>query len=146
MKMNWGTGIAVAYITFAVSMAGVVFASRKHDPGLVQKDYYDLDLNYQNRLERKQNTAALPVKPGIHFDSESRSVTVSFPAGMEKASGKVKFYRSATTSDDFTVSFSDGAPLVKDASGLASGRWHVDVEWEVAETPYFWESSFFITE
>ena len=63
MKLNWGTGIAMVYITFAVSMVGVVFASRKHDPGLVQKDYYELDLNYQDRLERKQHAAALTEKP-----------------------------------------------------------------------------------
>jgi hypothetical protein len=64
---------------------------------------------------------------------------------MEKAVGKAKFFRSATTSDDFTVSFSNGNPLVEDASGLASGRWHVEMEWEAGENPYFWESSFFVS-
>jgi nitrogen fixation protein FixH len=145
MKMNWGTGIALVYISFAVSMAGVVFASRKHDPGLVQKDYYELDLNYQDRLQRKQNTAALAEKPVVKYDADHHTVTVSFPETMEKAVGKAKFFRSATTSDDFTVSFSNGNPLVKDASGLASGRWHVEMEWEAGENPYFWESSFFVS-
>ena len=59
MKFNWGTGIALAYGIFALSMVGVVFASRKHDPGLVQKNYYDLDLNYQARMDKKQNAWAL---------------------------------------------------------------------------------------
>lgn len=146
MKLNWGTGIAMVYITFAVSMVGVVFASRKHDPGLVQKDYYELDLNYQDRLERKQHAAALTEKPEVRYDAGSHSITVTFPESMKNAAGKAKFFRSATTSDDFTVSFSDGAPLIKNASELASGRWHIEMEWKAGETPYFWESSFFIAE
>lgn len=146
MKMNWGTGIALAYIIFAVSMVGVVFASRKHDPGLVQKDYYELDLNYQDRLERKQHTAALAEKPEVRFDATRHTVAIYFPESMKNAAGKAKFFRSASTSDDFTVSFNDGTPLVQDASELASGRWHVEMEWEAGETPYFWESSFFISE
>jgi hypothetical protein len=146
MKMNWGTGIALVYVTFAVSMVGVVFASRKHDPGLVQKDYYELDLNYQDRLDRKQNAESLPVKPEVKYDGGNHSITVSFPENMENAVGMAKFYRSTTTTDDFTVSFSDGKTLVQDASGLSSGRWHIEIEWKAGDTPYFWESSFFVAE
>ncbi len=144
MKMNWGTGIALVYVAFAVFMVGVVFASRKHDPGLVQKDYYKLDLNYQDRLERKQNTELLAGKPEVRYDIGNHSITVAFPENMENAAGKARFFRSATTSDDFTVSFTDGNLPEQDASGLAPGRWHVEIEWEAGDTPYFWESSFFI--
>ena len=125
MKLNWGTGIAMVYITFAVSMVGVVFASRKHDPGLVQKDYYELDLNYQDRLERKQHAAALTEKPEVSYDAGSHYITFTYQESIKKASGKTKIFSSATTRDDFTVSFSDGAPLIKDASELASGRCHI---------------------
>ena len=63
MKFNFGTGIALVYGIFAVGMVTMVIISRGEDPGLVQKDYYNLDLNYQAHLTGKQNTAALTAQP-----------------------------------------------------------------------------------
>ena len=59
MKFNWGTGIALVYGAFALIMVGVVIRSRQYDPGLVSKDYYNLDLNYQEHFDKKQNAANL---------------------------------------------------------------------------------------
>ncbi len=144
MKLNWGSGIAFAYLAFALGMVGVVFASRQHDPGLVQKDYYDLDLNYQDRLERKQNTAGLNRPPQVMYAATDKKVAVRFPDGMDAAAGTAKFYRSATTKDDFSVKFENGQPLSVSAENMFPGRWHVEMEWEVSGTKYFWESAFFV--
>ena len=64
MKFNWGTGIALAYGLFALGMVGAVFASRKHDPGLMQKNYYELDLNYQARMDKAKRCCAGASSPG----------------------------------------------------------------------------------
>jgi FixH len=141
MKFNWGTGIALVYATFALGMVGVVFASRKHDPGLVQKDYYALDLNYQNRLEGKQNTAVLPAPPVAIFDRAANTLSVKLPAGMESADGAAKFFRSTTTRDDFSTSFKNGAPIQVSTEKMASGRWHIEMEWSANGKQYFWETA-----
>lgn len=141
MKFNWGTGIAVAYGTFAVGMIALVFASRKYDPGLVQKDYYTLDLNYQDRLERKQNTAALPAAPQASVQQAEKLITIQFPPDMSSAKGTAKFYRSTTTKDDFQMQFDNGQPLQVNTGPLPGGRWHVEMEWEANGKKYFWESA-----
>lgn len=145
MKFNWGTGIALVYLIFAGSMIGMVFASRKYDPGLVQNDYYNLDLNYQDRLDRKNNTAALAEQPKLQESGADKTVAIQLPAGMEDAKGSAKFYRSATVKDDFTRDFQNGQPLHIATDKLAPGRWHVEMEWDAAGKKYFWESSFFVT-
>lgn len=142
MKFNWGTGIALVYGIFALAMIGAVFASRNHDPGLVQKDYYALDLNYQDRLDRKQNAADLQTPPQVSVASPDKSLTIQFPAGMENALGTAKFYRSATTQDDFLVQIENGQPKQISTEKMASGRWHVEMEWEAAGKKYFWETTF----
>ena len=144
MKFNWGTGIALFYGTFAIGMVGVVFAARRHDPGLVQKDYYALDLRYQERLERKQHAAALPEKPAVLVNGSNRQLTIQMPAGMETAVGSVKFYRSTTTRDDFSASLEQAKPLQLSTEKMAAGRWHAELEWEAAGQKYFWETTFWI--
>ena len=144
MKFNWGTGLALFYAAFAVVMVGAVMASRKYDPGLVQTDYYALDLNYQDRLERKQNATALPLSPAIVNNSADKSMAVKWPEGMENAQGKAKFFRSSTVRDDFYVDFSAEHPLQVSTEKMMPGRWHVEMEWEAGGKKYFWESTFII--
>ena len=142
MKFNWGTGIALVYGTFAVGMISLVFASRQHDPGLMQKDYYALDLNYQDRLERKQNAAALTTPPQVLVTNADKSLAIQFPPGMEGALGTAKFYRSTTVNDDFSVKIESGQALQVATDNMMPGRWHVEMEWEAAGKKYFWETAF----
>ncbi|MBX2892305.1 MAG: FixH family protein [Saprospiraceae bacterium] len=141
MKFNWGTGIALVYILFALSMVGAVFASRKHDPGLVQKNYYDLDLNYQSRMDKKQNAANLAELPQVRFQAKEQKIEVRFPASMNMAGGTAKVYRSATNRDDFFVKIENTHTLDIPAAGLAPGRWHVELDWEADSKGYFWQTT-----
>lgn len=141
MKFNWGTGIALAYGIFALSMVGVVFASRQHDPGLVQKNYYDLDLNYQARMDKKQNASTLANLPVARFNTPDKTISVQFPSGMNVTGGSAKFYRSATTRDDFSVKIENTNAIEIPAANLASGRWRVELDWEADGKGYFWETT-----
>lgn len=142
MKFNWGTGIVIFFIIFAASMTFAVVSTTNHPPQLVQKDYYNLDLNYQERLEKKQNTATLSSVPKIAFDEASQKIQVKFPEGMVAQTGTAKCYRSVTTKDDFTTPMSNVSAFDIAASGLTAGRWHVELDWESAEgKKYYWETA-----
>lgn len=145
MKFNWGTGIALAYITFALFMIGLVMKSRSYDPGLVQTDYYNLDLNYQARLTKKQNASQMAIQPEVRFDIAAHSVEVQLPADMPGATGTAKCYRSATTSEDFTVEFDHNNEISIPAGEMTPGRWHVELDWESGGKKYFYETTFIVT-
>lgn len=146
MKLNWGTGIALVYATFALGMVGAVFASRKHDPGLVSKNYYDLDLNYQQRMVEKQNAAALAKPLEINYLREQQAVAFQFPAEAgQPTGGSVKMFRGGTAEGEFStpVKTDDAGLMQIPAEKLAAGRWHVEVLWEAAGRSFFQESTFF---
>jgi nitrogen fixation protein FixH len=137
MKFNWGTGIVIFFTLFASSMIFAVVSTTKYPPQLVQKDYYALDLNYQDRLERKQNTAALLSRPTATFESNARRIKVQLPEGMVANQGSAKCYRSATTREDLTTSLDNN---------MTPGRWHVEMEWETTDgKKYFWETTLIIS-
>ncbi len=142
MKFNWGTGILIFFILFAVSMTSAVIATTRHPPQMVQKDYYALDLNYQEHLEKKQNAAALPASPEVRFNAGQKAIAVRFPDGMTAQTGTAKCYRSITTSDDVTTKIENTASLDIPAEGFAAGRWHVELDWQTADgKKFYWETA-----
>lgn len=142
MKFNWGTGIVIFFIFFAVCMVTAVIATTQHPPQLVQKDYYNLDLNYQERLVKKQNTATLSTLPMVRFDTEAKKIQVKFPEGMIAKTGTVKCYRSATSQEDFSTPISDASEMELSGEKLSAGRWHVELDWQTAEgKSYYWETA-----
>jgi hypothetical protein len=142
--MNWGTSIAFVYALFALSMIGVVFASRKHDPGLVQKDYYQLDLDYQTHLEKKQNAAQLLEKPQVYFDHTQNTLVLSFPESLGDIFGQVKVYQSKTTKRDFILPIKGEKTLALPAEKLHYGRWHLALDWQSQGKAYFLELATFV--
>ncbi len=142
MKFNWGTGITLFFIFFAICMTLAVAATYRHPPQLVQQDYYALDINYQDRLDRKQNTAALMSAPKVIFDASSKLIQVKFPEGMTAQTGTAKCYRSSTTKDDFITKMENVSMFDIPAAKLEAGRWHVELEWETTDgKKYFWEEA-----
>lgn len=140
MKFNWGTGIVIFFLFFATSMILAVVATTRHPPQLMQHDYYALDLNYQDRLEKKQNAVALLVPPTVVFQTAGNVLLVRLPAGMIAQNGTVHCYRSATTQDDLSTSFENTAELSIQAAGLQFGRWHIELDWVADGKKYFWET------
>ncbi|MCC7464740.1 MAG: FixH family protein [Saprospiraceae bacterium] len=142
MKFNWGTGIVIFFTLFASSMIFAVVSTTKYPPQLVQKDYYALDLNYQDRLERKQNAAAMAVMPKVAYDAASKSIQASLPEGMVANKGAIKCFRSATTREDVTASLENASSVDVPAGAMTSGRWHAELEWETTDgKKYFWETT-----
>jgi hypothetical protein len=140
--MNWGTGIVIFFSFFAISMISAVVATTRHAPQLVQKDYYALDINYQQRLEKKQNAATLVTEPQVRLDRASNMLQVAFPEGMT-ATGNVKCYRSITTHDDVNSKIENAQNLNIPADQFSTGRWHVELDWEDnSGKAYYWETTF----
>lgn len=147
MKMNWGTGIALVYGLFALTMIAVVFQSRAYDPGLVQKDYYSLDLNYQEHFDKKQNAVNLAKGPEARFIAERQVIQLQFPAELGQPKGSIKCYRSATVKDDFylDIRVAQGQQMEIPARDMAGGLWRLDIDWEAGGAKYFNELVVFVS-
>ena len=142
MKFNWGTGIALVYGAFALVMVTVVIISRQHDPGLVSKDYYNLDLNYQDRMDKKQNAVNLAEALQVQFDAKRKVIRLKFPAQIGAPAGSIKCYRPASIQDDFNLDVKtnpDGLMEIP-AEQLTNGLWHIEVDWQANGIKYFNES------
>ncbi|MNF72474.1 hypothetical protein D3C84_544540 [compost metagenome] len=140
MKINWGTGIVIAFALFMSFILYFVFevqSNSKYDNDLVVEEYYKHDSHFQEEMARIQNAHDLQQKPSIVYNAEG--VKVAFPANFEsdKIKGNILLYRPSNKKFDFNtqIALTNSALLIpKDK--LVKGRWDVNMEWQYNGTKY----------
>lgn len=89
--MNWGRWIIVSFILFAMFIGTLVVICVRQDIPLVSKQYYQEELDYQNQIERIENTKALTESPSISIVNDSLRIT--YPRFSKMENGILKLFR-----------------------------------------------------
>jgi hypothetical protein len=140
MKINWGTGIVIAFglfMAFILSFVYKVQSNQKYDNELVTKEYYKKEATVQIDIEKKQNANAL--KNLVVIKKVEEGITVEFPSDFDysKIKGKVSLYRPSSQKLDFEINISLSSPyLLIPKSNLTGGLWDISVDWNYNETDY----------
>ncbi|SEA44587.1 FixH protein [Flavobacterium gillisiae] len=148
MKINWGTGIAIAialFMAFILYFVIKVQSNSKYDNELVVEEYYKHDAVFEQEMERIQNAHDLAEKPV--FTKTEAGVTVVFPAVFipNKIKGKVSLYRPSNKKLDFEIPISSSNPtLLIPKSKLVGGQWDINMEWQYEGTEYLSKEAIYI--
>ncbi|KPM31249.1 Cytochrome cbb3 oxidase maturation protein CcoH [Croceitalea dokdonensis DOKDO 023] len=134
MKVNWGTGIVLAFIGFISFILYFVVRMGMDDRAnhdLVTDSYYKKELAYQDEIDAEANAAANNAQLTIKKMEEG--VKVFFPKefNTDKITGKVSLYRPSNRHLDFNfpISLSKTHLLIPD-NRLLDGRWDITIEWK----------------
>jgi len=139
MKFNWGTGIAIFYSIFVITMVGMVVKSFYHQSHLVEEDYYQLDLDYEAYRQKRENaTNHQPVL--ANYDQQSNTLKLKFPESMDEVTGTVFLFRPSdknldnhynlVVGDDYIASIAFDEQLLK-------GLWYVKIDWQSNGSSFF---------
>ena len=92
MKFNWGTGILLTIIFFFLAVVAFFIYSSNLDINLVEDNYYEKELVYQERIDRIKNAEAVGEKLEVSLDGNI--FLVKFPAFFQgkKTEGHVLFH------------------------------------------------------
>ena len=140
MKINWGTGIVIAFALFMSFILYFVFevqSNSKYDNDLVVEEYYKHDSHFQEEMARIQNAHDLQKKPSIVYSE--KGVKVTFPPTFEsdKIKGNILLYRPSNKKFDFnTQIILTNSALLIPKDKLVKGRWDVNMEWQYNGTKY----------
>jgi nitrogen fixation protein FixH len=145
MKINWGTGIVLAFIGFIAFIMYFVLSMNfndKYDHQLVTEDYYKQELEYQNDIDKVNNAKTL--EENISFTKTNEGLIFKFPENFDpkKITGKVFLYRPSNEHLDFEIpiSISESYLLVPDKR-LLDGRWNISVDWQYNGKSYLYKKS-----
>ena len=145
MKINWGTGIVIAFICFIAFILYFVIAmntNKKYDHDLVTEDYYKEELEYQKDIDKLNNAKTL--SENISYNKTAEGLLIEFPKELEinKITGKVFLYRPSNKQLDFEIpiSLSNTYLLIPDKS-LVDGRWNISIDWQYNGKSYLFKET-----
>ena len=145
MKINWGTGIVIAFVAFIGFILFFVFRMStdyraNHD--LVTEEYYKATLEYQEEIDAENNAKNNAVRLQMRKTSEGLEVEFPQHLNIEKITGTVSLYRPSNKHLDFDlpISLSNAHLLIPDKR-LLDGRWDIKVFWEYEGEAYLHKES-----
>jgi len=148
MKINWGTGIVIAFamfITFILYFVIKVQTNAKYDNELVVEEYYKHDAKFGDEMVRVQNAEDLTQKPTIAV--ASGTISIIFPEVYQPnaITGKVSLYRPSNKKLDFVIPISlSGSTLLIPKKSVVGGRWDIAMEWQYDGKSYLTKQTLFI--
>jgi len=134
MKINWGTGIVIAFtlfMSFILYFIIKVQTNTKYDNEFVVTEYYKKELLAQQDLDKEQNAYDLTNKVVVKAVAEG--ITIDFPSDFDckNIKGIVSLYRPSNQKLDFEVPISLSNPhLLIPKSNLVGGRWDITIDWK----------------
>ncbi|MCF6280104.1 MAG: FixH family protein [Flavobacteriaceae bacterium] len=143
MKFNWGTGIVIAFIAFISFILYFVInmgINKKYSYDLVTENYYELELEYQNDINKEKNAHTL--KNNLNYTKTTEGLLIEFPKDFDvkKITGKVFLYRPSNKQLDFEtpISLSNHTLLIPDKR-LLDGRWNIRIDWKYNDSLYLFK-------
>ncbi|MDR3456689.1 MAG: FixH family protein [Verrucomicrobiae bacterium] len=137
----WPLGIIGAFICLIVGLTTVVAIAVTHRETLVNNNYYEQELKFQDQIDsiaRTQKSGA-----AIHFDAASARLTITLPAAhlAQKFSGTIELYRPSESKLDreFPLEPKADGTQTLNLSQLTTGLWVARARWEAGGEKYFLE-------
>ncbi len=134
--MNWGTKIVLGMITFMLFIIGMViymFFVHGRD-ALIEENYYEKGINYNEEYNAKQNTLNDNAEPAIQINKQQVIITLK-----DSASYKLVLMRASNNADDLkyegnTIGTSN--LILIDKSKMGKGLWFLNLQWHSGKKKY----------
>lgn len=142
-KFNWGTGIALLYLSFVAGILTLVTLSMNQRVDLVAEDYYAQELAFQKKIEKTGRAKALA--DPLRWEVTDASLQIQYPAELagEELSGQIHFYCPADNKKDiqFAVSPGPGNQQSISLESVQPGRYLIQFDWKSGPTAFWNEGA-----
>lgn len=139
--MNWGYKLLATFIVFGTGMSFLVYRSMKTNYELVDKDYYNRELAYQQVIDNSNRARQL--KEDIQVTRGENAVEIKFPgvSAGQTVKGAIHFYCAFDESNDrhFTISPDSAGVQVISRETLKPVTYTVKISWTVDGEGYYTE-------
>ena len=145
-KLHPGHYIAIFFVFFISFLITALVASRRQNHNMVSEKYYDLDLNYQQRMNAKNNIASSPEKIILTQNAGEENAILTINNREASPVGQIKLYRPSDNKKGTQLNLtldSTGKMLIP-VGNLDKGRWILIADWQENETPYYKEFNIFL--
>ncbi|MFC2127167.1 FixH family protein [Bacteroidota bacterium] len=144
-KLNWGTGIVIAFalfISFILYFVIKTSTDTTYEYDLVAKEYYKDELAYQDKIDWLENAKKLEEDVSVTITAAGAIITFPKEFDQQDIKGTVSLYRPSNQKLDreITLSLSNSSLLIP-KKVLVDGRWDIHIEWSYKNTKYLHKKS-----
>ncbi|WP_423129148.1 FixH family protein [Gaoshiqia sp. Z1-71] len=144
ININWGTGIVIAIILMISGMLFLVYLATRQDYYLVEKDYYQKSVNYQEQIERIRNANQLMVKPDFSYGNHRLTLQLPPEFKGKTIAGQLRIYSPVNEAYDLSFNLKPDTALRQYLAleQLPKGRYTLKLDWTAGEKAYYFEQNF----
>lgn len=143
MKINWGTGVIiafVAFISFIMYFVIIMGTNDKYNRDLVTEEYYKKELAFQKQINKEQKTRNSNVIPIIIKNKNDLVIQFSEKQNPLEISGTLFFYRPSNKKLDFKIPITlSDTNFIIPKKRLLEGRWNIEIDWSYNGEEYFYK-------
>jgi len=143
--MNWGHKITLVFIAFVGLMVFMVYQSFQVNIDLVAEDYYQQELEYQQKIDKIKNTQQL--SQNISLAQDNHQLIVQFPDLFEKElDGNISLFRPSDARFDVNtkITLDQNHRQSISTAEMAKGYYKVKMDWKDGDKAYYHEESIYI--
>ncbi len=139
--MNWGKKIVlgmVAFMLFIVGMVIYMFSIHGRD-ALIENDYYEKGIHYDQEYEAEQNLLNDQATPVINVRAQQLVIKLK-----DSASYTLTLMKPAdATADRKLEGHTVGTEhlVLANCKGMSAGRWFLKLEWQSAGKNYLYKTN-----
>lgn len=132
--MNWGKGIAITlglFMTF-ITVLVVMMINTKVD--LVTDNYYQKEVEFQDRIDESKNFNDLDNPPSITLDNNN--INFIFPTNNEFTNINVDFFRPSNEDHDKTIRIDGNESFTLNKSDFEKGNYQIKLTFKLDSNTY----------
>lgn len=137
--MNWGFKIIIAYSIFVGGILYLVVRASGEKFDMVEPDYYQAELKFQQRIDQEKRTAALSAPPTINL-IPSHQIKIGFPEELKgkQLTGEALLYSPSDENKDVKIPFQCTDSLLISMPEKMRGYYHLKLEWSTDEKSFYY--------
>lgn len=142
--MSWGNRVIIILVVFVAGIMTMVYISMQQTNEVIDSNYYEKELVYQDVINAKQNL--LRLADTVAIQQNEKNLVITFPQesvnGIE--SGKIEFMRLSSSKSDrsFELNKTNGAVYEVPVSSFEKGWYKIRMSWKSAGIEYYHEQNF----
>ncbi len=122
---NWGKGIVLAFLLFAVFILSFVYKMMHQNIDLVREDYYKEEINYTAKMDKLANAGK--TKATLNYQKAAKNVEVVL--GSEASAASLHFYKPDDKRLDFKIPVPSARTSNYSMAQKAPGKWKLALHW-----------------
>lgn len=137
--MNWGKGLSLFIVGFMLAMLGMVYIAFKQTNEMIEDNYYDREVKYQEIIDGKSNLN--PLLGEFVLADSNGFILLKLPAIASTTiqNGELRMIKMDASASDNTLKINQSETRI-DKSKFQKGLYHIKLGWESDGKNYFYEN------